>query len=194
MVTTAAKSGLRTILGLALLGLIAGPLVAWAVHLSGLLSGCADGLGNPGIIGRLDGGACVLPVDDGVALRLDWTADLVIAVALAVALLGTVLSLALPRWRAAFAVVPIPALLVAGLPLGGRAWGERAMDRIMNGLSFTPDAGIPERYGVTGHVDGWLVTGAARDVLVPEPAGHWFLVSFAAGLVALAYLVTALRD
>ncbi|APU17080.1 MULTISPECIES: hypothetical protein [Actinoalloteichus] len=88
----------------------------WLFDALAVVTGCGDGFGNAGLSGRLDGAACLL-IEDGIPLfRLPW-ADLALGGTLAAAaLVATLLTLrAVQRGGGVrAALVPVPALLVAG--------------------------------------------------------------------------------
>ncbi|ASO22265.1 hypothetical protein FHR81_004382 [Actinoalloteichus hoggarensis] len=159
-----------------------------------VVTGCADGYGNAGLSGRLDGTGCLLS-EDGVPLfRLPW-ADLALgAAAAAAALIATLLTLrAVQRGGGRSAVlVPVPALLVAGAAAAVRELRLPSVDVhpwFVHPAVRDGDPGDGYAYRFHSVEEYSLHTPAGDHLLVtPQP---WWIPVLIACLLAVAVTVTA---
>lgn len=134
--------------------------LAWSAHLVNVLMHCGDGLGNRGVSGHLSGWQCALGVRGAGQFRLPLQSDAIIVAGLVTAIAAAAGASMARGWGRHLAFVPPVALLVVGMPMGLRAWSERAMDRM---TTLYSDPSAPE-FGVGGSVltDGSSIRGRVR--------------------------------
>ncbi|EHR53612.1 hypothetical protein SacmaDRAFT_5496 [Saccharomonospora marina XMU15] len=96
--------------------------LGWGLQLTTVLAGCEDGLGNPGISGRLTWEYCALPGERPL-VELPWHADLWLTMLLVASLLLVIAAMLSPRASiraGALAAIAVPASLMAVLSMGVR--------------------------------------------------------------------------
>lgn len=175
--------------------LLAEPIIAWYRQLSNLLGGCADGVGNALLTGRLNSRNCVLFKNSQPVATVPWLEDVLISGLLALALLCVVVALWCPRrspWSFRLPMIGLPLLLLAVVNMAGR--GLRRM-----GGGAVSEFRIPRRSlrgdGFTRVGDGWTVNLAKQQGLwIPDIGGLALGLSFFAGLVLLILISALLAD
>lgn len=187
------RPGHQRVLGVLVLGLLVQPIIAWFMQLSTLLGTCPTGVRNRGLSGELQGRHCVLYRGQVPVAKVPWDEDVWITGMLVLTLLCVLVALLLPRWSKwshRLAITAVPALITAGLLMGGR--GFRRIEGEVSEFLISSGSGAGGSFGRVE--DGWMLQLPLRMLWIPDIGGLPLGLSFFSGLVLLVLVSALLAD